>query len=250
MGRAIDRVIFFAAAVFILYLLFISATGSIFAALIMTFTAMVLLKKLISRVPREHFSQKRRARMSAESIIEQLSLADHSDARAALNRLIAHSFPDAPDGIAYEYILSHPSAALSPAEIISIWQGHKCEQRLLIISLPAAGADVFSLASRLQSPEITLLDGRMLARLIAEHPGAIEPDATYIKAYTPARRHIRLARAASRAKAGKCALTGAFMLILFMISGAAPYLIGSMLLLFIAGLSLRKQRMPKTLFGD
>ena len=250
MGRFIDRLTVTAAAAFLLYMLFISATGKILPALIMTFAAMVLLKKLISRMPSEPFAQKRRARKTAESIIEQLSLTDHSAARAALEKLIVHSYPDIPDGISYEYVLSHPSAMLSPAALIDIWHEHKSKERLLVISLPAAGAEVFSLASRLQAPEITLIDGRMLAGLIAVHPGIIEPDTTYIKAYIPARRHIRLMRAASRAKAGKCALTGIFMLILFMLSGSAPYLIGSMLLLFIAGLSLKKQRMPKTLFGN
>ena len=63
-------------------------------------------------------------------------------------------------------------------------------------------------------------------------------------------RRARIFAAAANAKAGKCALTGLFMCFLFLISGSAAYLTGGLILIFIAGSAFRKQRMPKTLFGQ
>ena len=233
MGRSIDRIIITTVTAAILYLVFAGLTGSILSAVMMTFAVMVIIRKLYSRIPPRPFSQKRRALREAETTLEQLALTDEASAREFLCSLGMST------NIRTEYVLRHPVATLTAADIASIWQKNHGIEKITVISLPYADLNAISLASRLKSPEIMITDGRALAHIIAAGNTIITPDSTYIKEYIPERRHVRMLRAASKARTGKCTLTGLFMATIYFITGVSPYLFGSLILLFIAGISFK-----------
>ena len=248
MGRGIDRLAATVLAAFAIYLFFLNASGRILPALIATFIAMALMRRLLAHIPTDIVGRKRRALRSAEDTLEQLALADPEAARDFLNSIVRSAYNDMPDGAAAHHILRHPSSALTADDIISIWRRHPDAAHVLAISLPKADETALSLASRLRSPEIAVIDRAALARIIASADAKFKSDSTYIKEYIPERRRVRILRAASRARAGKCALTGALMLALYLLTGTIPYIIGSLVLLFIAGVSAKHRRAPAGLF--
>lgn len=248
MGRNIDKAAIIFLTTFVLYLFFIGRVNSIAAALSMTFASMVILRKPLGYIPRKTFGRKRYTAQKARNTLEQLSLSANDSTQELLRSITARAYP-LPDGISFEYILRHPSYTLTADDIAAIWKKNCDASHVVVIALPNADIHAVSLASRLKSPEIAIVDGSMLSELIVSDGTIIEPDSTYIKGLIPERRSVRIFRAASRAHTGKCTLTGIIMFAIYLITCATPYLLGSMVLLFIAGISIKRSHMPQNLFG-
>ena len=245
MGRCLDRIVLTVLTALALYLFFIGATEKILPSLALTFAAMLLLKKLAGRIPADTAAKRRKR---AQAVLEQLALSEPPSAKAALGSLLDTAYPEKPADMPLEYVLRHPSAKTTAADIAEIYSRRRGTPSVAVVSLPPADVQAFALASRLQNPEIALVDGNMLAGIIAKHPDLIPSDDSILKKHVQESRFVRMGRAASNARSGKCALTGGSMCLLFLITGAPVYLIGGLILIYIACISLRKKRMPVNLF--
>lgn len=235
MGRKIDRAVISIAAAFALYAVFVGATGSIFAAVIMTFISMCLMRKLLGRFSgRDPASARLR---SARAVIERLSFSH--DAEELLEKFLRDAYPEITGGMQLHFIIRHPSQRVTAEDIACICRTlHDCPA-VCIAAIPPADAAAHALAARLRGPEIKLIDGEKLSSMMAARPDMVpHADVHFTEAPNGGRAH-RVMEAASRAKWSKCALTGAFMCLLYFPTGAVSYLIGGCVLLFIAASAFR-----------
>ena len=238
MGKSIDAFVISIAAAALIYAAFIGATGSIAAALIMTFIYMCLLKKLAGHLPRRN----RRGRiLRARAAVETLSLMDAESAEALLKNLMEIEYPGMLSGTNMHFMPRHISEKLSAGDIAGAYRTLPRSQNLFIISAAASDSQARILAARLHNPEIKIIDGAALEKLFTKHPSLIPDSNAVFKKPRSDNRMQRIFSAASHANTGKCATTGAFMCLLYFISGTFAYLIGGCVLLLIAGISARSR---------
>jgi len=236
MGKSIDSIVISIAAAAVMYALFIGATGSIMAAMIMTFISMCMLRKLAGRIPR---SDRRGRMVRARAAVETVSLMGEEAAESLLERLLESEYPGRISGMNVRYMLRHVSEKISAGDIAGVYRALPRSPDAVIISTANADSQARLLTTRLHNPEIRIIDGAVLEKLFAKHPSLIPDGGTIFKKPRNDSRMRRMFSAASRAKAGKCAATGVFMCILYFISGTFVYLVGGCGLLLIAGISAR-----------
>lgn len=250
MGRGIDRLALLSLLAGALYLFFVGAMGSIPLAAASAFFAMALIKKLSEKLPTDKLGRRRRARSAAKAELEKLALSEPSDAAERISRAVEHAYPGQLENAALAPVLRHPSGGkFTAADVSSQWKQHRGAERLVIVSLSRADDGAFALAARLKAPETRLIDGPQLIALLAACPQ--ETESTEVSLRPPRRmgRMALVARAACRARVGKCAFTGALMFFIFFVTGRAAYLAGSLILLFIAGAGVHSRARPRELFG-
>jgi len=228
MGHRIDKAVIIIAAALIMYSFFYSAAGSIPAAMLLTFISMCLLKKILPTLPKN--TSKKRMRF-ANAALEQLSLMNTSSAEKILRSLPELSAKN------FLFLQFHPSRKTTADDIAAASRALSEIHNTTIVTLSTADRNARSLASKLT---INLIDGPTLAHILSKHPELI-PQPSIIPETPAATRLQRIFAAAQNASSGKCALTGAFMCLLFFTSGAAVYLTGGCLLIFIAAVSFRSR---------
>lgn len=250
MGRGIDRLALLSLLAGALYLFFMGAMGSIPLAAASAFFAMALIKKLSEKLPADKLGRRRRARSAAKAELEQLALSDLRDATERISRAVEHAYPGQLENSALALALRHPSGGkFTAADVGDLWKRNRGEKRLVIVSLARADNGAFTLAARLNAPETRLIDGSQLISLLAACP---QENVAAEESLKPTRRMGRMAlvaRAACRARVGKCAFAGALMFLIFYATGRGVYLMGSMILMFIAGAGIRSRTRPRELFG-
>ncbi len=246
MGRSIDRIVLISLLAGALYVFFLNAMGNIPLAAASAFIAMAILKKLSSRIPTERIGRKRRRLADARTETENLSLSDAREAGERIYEILTAAYGDKLDGAAIYPLLRHPAGKkLSADDICEAWRTLSAYDKAIIVSTAAADESAFRIAEKLDRPKVCLIDSELLIQLTARHyPKPSEP------AFRPARssRYAAVIRAAGKAKSGKCAVTALAMLLIFRITGTAVYLIGALMLLFVAGVSIRKRQVPGELF--
>ena len=249
MGFRIDR---FALTVLLagaLYIFFISAMGSIPIAAAAAFLSMAILRKLSEKLPTDRIGRKRRNIKKAKAEMEELSLTSRSSVEKRIHEVLRSTYGDNLGGTIIYTFLRHPVCGrLTGDDVCRIWRDHKGDDRLLIVSTAKADPAAVQLAHRLSDPEIALIDGEQLVQLIAKCKPS--PSGAFTR---PMRRTGRLnaaARAAGRTNPVKCSMTAITMFILFWFTGTVVYLIGALMLAFIAGVSIRKKRAPRELFAS
>lgn len=250
MGRGIDRLALLSLLAGSLYLFFAGAMGSVPLAAASAFFAMALIKKLSERLPTGRHGRGRRGEAAARAEIERLALSEPREAEERILRAVNSAYPGQMENATLAAALRHPSGGkFTAADLCAHWIGNRQAARLVIVSLAAADAGAFALAARLKEPEIRLIDGVQLISLLAACP---EENGSAAGSIAPPRRMGRMAlvaRAACRARVGKCALTGAVMFLVFMATGRTAYLAGTLILLFIAGVGAHGRARPGKLFG-
>ena len=247
MGRGIDRLALLSLLAGALYLFFMGAMGSIPLAAASAFFAMALIKKLSGKLPADKLGRRRRARSAAKAELEQLALSDLRDATERISRAVEHAYPGQLENAALALALRHPSGGkFTAADVGEMWKRHRSKKRLVIVSLSRADNGAFTLAARLNAPETRLIDGSQLISLLAACP---QENVSAEESLKPTRRMALVARAACRARVGKCAFAGALMFLIFYATGRGVYLMGSLILMFIAGAGIRSRMRPRELFG-
>ena len=244
MGRRIDRFVLTTLLAGALYIFFTNAFRSIPVAAAAAFVSMAILKKLSSKLPRERFGRKRRDLADAHAECESLSLGQKEDAEIRIREILLKAYGKLPDGTQLRIILRHPAGTkLSADDIAEIYRELRGCSKALIVSTANADTGAYTLAEKLEEPKLRLIDGAQLAKLIAVH----DPRPSASK---PAKRKSFSAfkAAAAKVKTGKCVGTAVMMLILFSLNGALAYLIGALIMLFLAGVSIKKRRIPEELF--
>jgi len=248
MGLRIDKFVLTVLLAAALYVFFIGATGSIPLAAASAFLAMAILKKLSEKLPTDRIGRNRRTAASAKSELEELSLSSHDTALHRITTILRHAYGSSLDGIELRLILRHPSTQITTDDIRRIWRSLNGRDRAVIAATAVCSDSVHDFASRLRNPRIELIGSDQLVRLIAASGPA--PCGLLSGRNGTPKRLAAAVRAAGRAKAGKCAVTAMLMFAIFWMTGVAAYLIGSLLLIFICGMSLRKRRIPHELFSD
>lgn len=250
MGRGIDRLALLSLLAGVLYLFFVGAMGSIPLAAASAFFAMALIKKLSEKLPYDKLGRKRRARAAAKAELEQLALSEPREATERISRAVEHAYPGQLENAALAPALRHPSGGkFTAADVSAQWKEHRGSERLVIVSLSRADDGAFSLAARLKAPETRLIDGPQLVALLAACPQESESAEASLRPPRRMGRMALVARAACRARVGKCVFTGALMFLIFFVTGRTAYLAGSIILLFIAGTGIRSRARPRELFG-
>lgn len=249
MGRSVDRLVLLSLLAGALYLFFVGAMGSIPLAAASAFFAMAIIKKLSEKLPADRLRRRRRARTAAKAELEKLALSIPREAVERISRALEHAYPGQLENAALAPALRHPSGGkFTAADVSTQWKRHRGAERLVIVSLSKADDGAFSLAARLKAPDTRLIDGEQLTALLAACPQETEAAETCPGFHGRIGRPALVARAASRARVGKCVCTGALMFFIFFATGRAVYLAGSLILLFIAGVGLRGRARPRELF--
>lgn len=248
MGKFIDRVVLTALLAGALYLFFMSAFRSIPLAATSAFLAMALLKKLSRRFPGSGFTKKRRARKEAADTLEEWSFQNPDEARENVSNLLARAYPGQMHEISLTLVSRHPSGGhITVDDVSAEWKRHRGAERAVIAGFSKADDRAYALARALSNPRVRLIDGVQLSALIALHPPVRKsPPAA-------ARKNGRLKaalRAAGRAKGGRCLASGVLMCLIYFITGMTTYLVAGAILVLIAGVSLHRRKMPRTLFAD
>ena len=244
MGRRIDRFVLTALLAGALYVFFTNAFQSIPVASAAAFISMAILKKLSSKLPRERIGRKRRNLAGAQAECEALSLGKRDDSEMRIREILRKAYGEIPGGTQIWVILRHPAGRkISADDIAEIYRGlHDCS-KAVIVSTANADNTAFSMAEKLEKPKLRLIDGEQLAKLIAlhdPHPSPSKP--------SKRKRFSAFKTAAGKVKTGKCFTAAVMMFTLYCLNGALAYLIGALVMLFLAGVSIKKRRVPEELF--
>ena len=248
MGKKIDRFVLTLAAAGAFYFYYRNAFHSrmlaIALALLSCAVAVKLLSRLLALAGRAPWMQRRRIRKSAGSAVMRLACMPRAEALEQLEALLRESYGGA---FAVELIQAHPSTNLSQDRLFETWRAHRDDERLAVCATCACDSACRMLASSLREPKLALIDAGMLAQLISEHPERVP-----VQDEAQRRPRLRLRRAAAllinRKNAPRCLLFSGAMLLMYLISANAGYLVSSMALLFLALASLRRANRPARLF--
>ena len=244
MGRRIDRFMLTALLAGALYIFFTNAFRSIPVAAAAAFVSMAILKKLSSKLPLERIGRKRRDLADAQAECETLSLGKKEDAEMRIREIIRKTYGSIPEGTKIRIILLHPyGRKITADDIADIYREINGCSKAVIVSTANADTGAHTLAEKLSKPKLRLIDGKQLVRLIAEHDPHPSP------AKSAKRKSLSAIKtAAGKVKTGKCVAAAVMMLIFFSLNGALAHLIGALVMLFLAGVSLKKRRIPEELF--
>lgn len=248
MGKFIDKIALTSLLAGALYLFFMSAFRSIPLAAAAAFLAMAILRKLSRRFPEDRIGKKRRARRDAADTLEEWAFLNPDEARENVSKLLARAYPGQMDDASLTIISRHPSGGhVTVDDVTGEWKRRRGGGRAVIVAFSRADDRAAVLAGALQNPRVRLIDGPQLAGLIAQNPPERKSPPQAVK---KGGRLKTLLRAAGRAKAGRCLVSGALMCLVYLITGMETYLVAGALLLLIAGASLRRRGSPTTLFAD
>lgn len=225
MGKWIDRAVLTAFAAAALYLLFISAFGSILPAAALSFVCCSLL--IHARAGRPG----RLTRHQARTILERWAYGSDDDAKAHIEALIDVSSSK------LVYFPKHPTATLSMSDIFNAWKSGRGEDRLIIAAPCYADGRARTFSRTLQHPCITILDASRLIPLIRKSkipsPAPSRPS-DFLR-----RLGALLSELPRRRPWYKHLASGLLLILMYLFSGSIVCLILATAMLFLSGVSLR-----------
>lgn len=248
MGKKIDLFVLQVALAAAFYLYFRGAFRSrilaLALALLCCFVLLRLGRKLFALARNCRWMRRRVLRRSASGAVMRLACLPEDEALSTVRTLMERCYGALPE---LALVQQHPSLRLSEERVFEIWRAHRGEMQLAICATCMADDPCRALASSLRSPRIALVDASALEQLICEHPeGLIEPREKAVRARLHIRRAAQLL--VNRKNAPRNLLLAASMLLLYLFSGSAVYLICAIGLLLLALISLRHAPRPSKLF--
>lgn len=248
MGKKIDNFVLTCVIMLALYLYFYYAFAShVIAVALAMLTGVVLLRgfnKLKKLILNSSLGRKHRLKKCAGRAIMNLACMPSDEADEEIHTLLTRCYGDE---FCVAVIQSHPALKLSEKQVFDIWKEHQGIDHLVICATCEIGEDCRTFVSSMKSPSIALIDANALEEMIVEHSEYL------ISCDTPEiRRKLRIKGLANmllnRKNASKNIILSGSMLVLYLLTGNAIYLISSMALMFIASISFRKKRKPAKLF--
>ncbi len=226
MGRWLDRALLFSLAAFALYLLFLQAVGNVLLAAGLSFVCCAMMIQL----RRRHAGQVRMTRVQAGMILESWACGPDDEARKQIAELIRK------DG-ALSYFAKHSSATLGVGDVFSAWKSHRGEGHLILAATCHSDGRARTYAATLANPSVEILDAAKLIPLIRR--SSIPPP--HAPAGRQFFRRIRdiFAALPERRPWYKSLLYGLGLMLLYLVTGSAAYLVLAMGMLLLSGVSLR-----------
>lgn len=248
MGKKIDRFVLTSVFAAGLYFYFQSAFQNHVLALILALFCCATVIKTLHHIQKwfenTTWKQKRNLRRRSRSALMKFVCMEETAALEHIRRLLMAGYGWS-EAIHLE--LLHPSMQLSHESIFNTWRTHRNTERIVICTTAKCASDAKTFASSLKSPRVALVDGEILSQLIAEHPEECFFDEPGRKRHTL---HLRqmLQLILNRRNAPRCLLFAFSMLIMYVFSANIYYLVASLLLLFVALISLHRVSRPAKLF--
>lgn len=229
MGKWIDRAVLVTLTAFGLYILFLQAFGSVYAAAGLSFACTLMIVRRRSHRGARYLL----TRMQAETILQKLAYGDDGEAHSRIARLTGCSEEE------LVYLAKHPTASVGMSDVFGAWKSNRDKPRLVIAAPCYADSRARAFAKTLREPSVEIADASRLIPQLRKHGlDGLQSD----------RLSARLSRmkkffsdAPSRRPWPKNLLTGLFLLLLYLISGNILYLIASMVMLLLAGAGIRSQ---------
>ena len=251
MGKKIDRIFFGALGAASFFLLYLGAFGSIALACALSFCSCALVRKLLSglsaRFKLSPPAKKRALRARISVLLEDWARLPQTEAEFAMRPILEALYSEIAEADTRLIPVARPACceALDAAACFALWQAHRDASRLVIACTGRADPSAFALVRTLDSPQARLLDGPLLAAALERRPDLV-PDAAPDP--TPAARRFRLRRLIRRETVPRCLLTGLSLTLGYLLFGHPLYLLSGLTLLLLAGLGLKRQRLPQRLF--
>lgn len=231
MGKIVDRIVLAALLAAALYLLFVRAFQSIWAACALSFFCSAIIVHRILRMPRC-------ARMTAAqavTLLERWAYGPDDEAEAHVAGLIAPG-----TDCSLVYLPRHPSAAVSMNDVFSAWKAHRNGKRLVLAAPCHADGRARTFARTLQEPAVEILDAPRLIALIRRSD--LEPPRAPRCSAWFARLRLAVSALPERRPWKQSALYGLLLLPIYLFTNNPAYLFLSLAALFLAGVSLRLRR--------
>lgn len=227
MGKWIDRSVLLALTAAALYLLLLQAFDSIVIACALSFICCGLL--IHARSARG--DKYRMTRMQAQTILERWAYGPDADALAQLCILLKDT-----DGQPV-YLMKHPSQQLGLSDVFGAWKSHRDRSRLVIAAPCYADGRARTFARTLQNPTVEILDAAKLIPLIrrSDLPAPRAPHGRRFRS----RLKEALTALPGRRPWPKNLRLGLLMLLVYLITGSAAYLLLAVGALFLAGAGIR-----------
>lgn len=225
MGKWIDRAVLTAFIAAALYLLFLSAFGSVLASAGMSFTCCALLIHARRKKPQ------RMTRQQAKTLLECWAYGPDDEAKRRIE-----SLTDLSDAKLI-YLPKHPTAVLSTSDVFSAWKAGRGEQKLVLAAPCHTDGRARTFAHTLQHPDVTILDSSRLIPLIRK--SGLTASGTPHPRYRLHRLCTLMAELPRRRPWYKSLASGAVLMLLYLFSGSVSYLFLATAMLFISGVSLR-----------
>lgn len=229
MGKWIDRTVLTALIAAILYLLFLSAFGSIIPAAGMAFICCALL------IHARRGKSGRMTKHQAQMILERWAYGPDEEARIQIEALVVDSEPDAK----LVYLPKHPTATLSISDAFNAWKANREANKLILATPCYADGRARTFSRTLQQPNVILFDTSRLIPLIRK--SSLSAPRSPSGRRLLARLRIALSELPSRRPWYKSLAAGIGLMLVYLLSGNAAYLILATSMLFLAGVSIRSR---------
>lgn len=227
MGRWIDRAALAALTAVLFYLLFVSAYGNIAAACCMSF----LCCSLLFRFRQSRGEKFRMTKHQAQTVLENWAYGSDKDAESQIASLIAQR----PGKLVY--LPKHPTATLSMGDVFSAWKSNREAEKLIVAAVCHSDGRARTFSATLQSPSIEIMDAARLIPMIRR--SNLDPPQVLRGRQVILRIKSLLTELPMRRPWYRNLLFGLGLMLVYLVTGIAAYLILSISALFLAGVSLR-----------
>ncbi len=227
MGRWIDRAVQIAFIALILYLLFVSAFGSILASCCLSFACCALLFHH-RRIRGEKY---RMTKPQAQAILERWAYGSDVEAEVQIKALLSKRQGE------LVYLPKHPTATLSMGDVFGAWKGHRDANKLIVAAVCPSDGKARTFAATLQLPSVEIVDAQQLIPLVRR--STLAPPRMPRGKQALDKLKLRLSALPNRRPWHRNLLIGLGLMLLYLITGSAVYLFLSIGTLFLAGIGLR-----------
>jgi len=232
MGKIIDRILLLALCASGLYILFLTAFGSVALSCILSFFCCALLM----RRHRMRTPGKRMSAQEAREVLERMAFAPDDETSAAIRLLL--NLPD--DDSSLRYLPKHPSAGISVGDVFGAWKSTRGQERLIIAAPCYADSRAKLFSKSLTEPSVEIADAARLIPLIRRSD--IKPPKVPCMKSLIRRLGTVICALPERRAWWKNALFGLLLLPVYLFTGNAAYLFLAIGALFLAGLGVRIRR--------
>lgn len=229
MGKSIDRLSGALLLISIVFLSVLYLTDSIPAAMGLTVLVGILFRQAM---PRRRGNRRLRPR-EAQAILLQWVLLPEADAQQRIAALIGRTNPVC--------VFRHPSSVLTPGDVLTVWKNHREDPNILLATTARANPAALAFAQSLSSPSVTIIDSTALLRRIRR--SGLTPPAPPSRSFLLRRFCRTLASLPDRHSWTKFLRSASILLAVYLLSGNKIYLMLFAAFLFLAGISLRRQRL-------
>lgn len=231
MGKIFDRILLLALCAAGLYILFITAFGSIALACILSFLCCALLMRRRMRTPGHRMTLQ-----EAQAVLAQWAFAPDDEARADIARLL--KLPE--DDASLRWLPRHTSASVSVGDVFSACKSAQGQERLVIAAPCYADGRAKVFAKTLTEPAVEIYDTAKLIPLIRR--SGLEPPKAHRFHHLRGKLAAVLCALPERRIWWKNALFGLMLLPVYLLTGNGAYLFLAIGALFLAGLGWRARR--------